>query len=106
MNPPRGPHAAAYYELRVAGHLDEHWSAWFHGLTPTREDNGTTILRGPVADHAELHGLLAKVRHLGTPLLSVNTTDPSAGPPTHPQAGTGWQVLPPAIDRSCRTPVP
>ena len=66
MNPP------ARYELRVGGHLDEHWSAWLGGLSLTREDDGTTTLRGAVADQAELHGLLAKVRDLGIPLLSVN----------------------------------
>jgi hypothetical protein len=60
------------YELRVGGHLDEHWSAWFGGLSLTREDDGTTTLRGEVADQAELHGLIAKVRDLGIPLLSVN----------------------------------
>ena len=59
------------YEIRVRGHLDEHWSAWFGGLVLTREDDGTTVLRGPVTDQAELHGLLAKVRDLGAPLLSV-----------------------------------
>ena len=41
------------------------------GLTVTLEDNGTTLLTGPVADQAALHGLLRKVRDLGTPLLSV-----------------------------------
>jgi hypothetical protein len=66
-----------HYELRVEGHLDEHWSAWFGGLTLTREDDGTTTLRGPVTDQAELHGLLSKIRDLGAPLLAVNT---SAGP--------------------------
>ena len=60
------------YELRVGGHLDEHWSAWFGDLTLIREDDGTTLLRGPIADQAELHGLLAKVRDLGVPLLSLN----------------------------------
>jgi hypothetical protein len=61
------------YELRVGVHLDEHWSAWFGGLTLTREDDGTTTLHGPVTDQAELHGLLAKVRDLGAPLLSVTS---------------------------------
>jgi hypothetical protein len=65
----------AQYELRLQGHLDEHWSAWFGGLTLTREDDGTTTLRGAVTDQAELHGLLAKIRDLGTPLLSVRTSD-------------------------------
>ena len=62
-------------EIRVRGHLDEHWSAWFAGLALTRADDGTTLLRGPVADQAELHGLLAKVRDLGAPLLSVTVND-------------------------------
>ena len=75
MSPRPRPHAPAHYELRVEGHLDEHWSAWFGGLTLTREDDGTTTLRGAVTDQAELHGLLAKIRDLGAPLLSVNTSD-------------------------------
>jgi hypothetical protein len=65
------------YELRIGGHLDEHWSAWFGGLTLIREDDGTTTLRGAVTDQAELHGLLAKIRDLGAPLLSVRTSDAS-----------------------------
>ena len=72
MNQRPGPYALVHYELRIQGHLDEHWSAWFGGLTLIREDDGTTTLRGAVADQAELHGLLAKVRDLGTTLISVN----------------------------------
>ena len=75
MSPRPRPQMPAHYELRVQGHLDEHWAAWFGGLTLTREDDGTTTLRGTVTDQAELHGLLAKVRDLGAPLLSVNTSD-------------------------------
>jgi hypothetical protein len=60
------------YELRIAGHLDEHWSAWFGGLAVVHEDDGTTTLRGTLADQAELHGVLAKIRDLGTTLISVN----------------------------------
>lgn len=63
------------YELRVEGHLDEHWSTWFGGMTLAREEDGTTTLRGTVTDQAELHGLLAKVRDLGATLISVRTTD-------------------------------
>jgi hypothetical protein len=63
------------YELRIAGHLDGHWSTWFGGLELSHEDDGTTSLRGPVADQSELHGLLAKVRDLGATLLSVTVTD-------------------------------
>jgi GTPase len=75
MSPRPTPHAPTHYELRVEGHLDEHWSAWFGGLTLSREDDGTTTLRGAVTDQAELHGLLAKIRDLGAPLLSVKTSD-------------------------------
>ena len=61
------------YQLRIAGHLDRQWSSWFGGLELTHEDDGTTSLRGVVADQAELHGLLAKVRDLGTNLISVTS---------------------------------
>ena len=75
MNQRPGPNAPAHYELRIEGHLDEYWSAWFGGLTLIREDDGTTTLRGAVTDQAELHGLLAKVRDLGTTLISVKPID-------------------------------
>ena len=68
-------HPTGAYELRIDGHLDEHWSTWFGGLTLIHADDGTTTLRGPVIDQADLHGLLAKVRDLGLTLLSVNSTD-------------------------------
>jgi len=61
----------ADYELRVSGHLDDHWSVWFEGSTLTRDRDGTTTLRGPVVDQAALHGLLGRVRDLGLTLLSV-----------------------------------
>jgi len=62
----------ARYEIRIKGHLDDRWAAWFDGLAITREDNGDTLLTGQVTDQAALHGLLRKVRDLGTPLLSVS----------------------------------
>ena len=65
------------YEIRIKGHLDDKWAAWFEGLTLTREDNGETLLTGPVVDQAALHGLLRKVRDLGMPLLSVTRVRPS-----------------------------
>lgn len=71
MNPRPEPRAPAHYEIRVAGHLDQHWSTWFAGLAIVHEDDGTTTLRGAVTDQAELHGLLAKVRDLGANLISV-----------------------------------
>lgn len=69
------PGAATHYQLRIAGHLDEHWSAWFGGLILIRQNDGTTTLRGPVVDQAELHGLIARVRDLGTTLISVEMID-------------------------------
>lgn len=60
------------YQIRLQGHLDARWSNWFGGMTITLEDTGETLLAGPVADQAALHGLLRKVRDLGLPLLSVN----------------------------------
>ncbi len=65
-----------YYAIRVKGHLDPCWSEWFEGLTVTRAEGGETILSGPVADQAALHGLLAKVRDLNLTLISVNRVDP------------------------------
>ena len=64
------------YELRVQGGLDGRWSAWFEGLQVSSDDHGVTTIAGPVADQAALHGLLAKVRDLGLPLLSVRQLDP------------------------------
>ena len=64
------------YEFRLKGHLDDRWSDWFEGLTITLEENGDTLLTGPVIDQAALHGLLKRVRDLGITLLSVNFVDP------------------------------
>ena len=63
------------YELRVAGHLDERWSAWFGDLTIACDDDGTCTLTGPVADQAQLHGILAKLRDIGVPLVSLRELD-------------------------------
>jgi hypothetical protein len=75
------PDAPTRYEVRVRGHLDPHWSAWFGGLTVTHEDDGTTTLRGPVADRVALPGLLARVRDVGATLISVSPDDTVPGPP-------------------------
>src|SRR3954470_23718108 len=66
-----GPDGPPRYEIRLQGRLDPRWAAWFDGLTLSTADDGTTALRGPVADQAALHGVLQKVRDLGLPLLSV-----------------------------------
>ncbi len=59
------------YRLRIAGHLDPHWSVWFDGLQLAYDTDGTTTLTGAVADQAALHGLLRKIRDLGVPLLEI-----------------------------------
>jgi hypothetical protein len=64
------------YQIRIEGHLGRQWTDWFGGLTLTLEDNGDTLLTGPVVDQAALHGLLKKVRDLGMPLVSVNRGKP------------------------------
>jgi hypothetical protein len=71
-----GPAEPARYELRVQGVLDPGRSAWFEGLRVTSDEPDVTIIAGPVADQAALHGLLAKVRDLGLPLLLVRRIDP------------------------------
>ena len=63
---------AKVYEICLKGHLDDRWAEWFDGMTIKLEEDGNTILSGPVADQAALHGLLKKVRDLGLPLLSAN----------------------------------
>jgi hypothetical protein len=67
---------AGEYEIRLKGHLDARWAAWFDGLILTRDVDGTTVIRGPVVDQAALHGLLHKVRDIGLPLVSVTRVDP------------------------------
>ena len=62
-------------EIRVKGQLDQHWSDWFEGLTITHNDQNETILTGPVVDQAALHGLLAKLRDLRLPIVSVNLSE-------------------------------
>ena len=60
------------YEIRVRGHLDARWAAWFDGLCLTHQSDGTTLIQGTVVDQAALHGLLGKVRDLGLPLIAVS----------------------------------
>jgi hypothetical protein len=68
------------YQIRIEGHLSQQWMDWFDGLSITLEEDGDTLLTGPVVDQAALHGLLKKVRDLGMPLVSVNPVEP--GPST------------------------
>ena len=62
-----------YYEIRLKGQLNARWADWFDGMTITLDNNGDTLLSGPVVDQAALHGLLKKIRDVGLTLLSVNT---------------------------------
>ena len=69
-------HEAGRYEIRLKGHLDPRWAAWFDGLSLIDESDGTTVIFGPVVDQAALHGLLQKVRDVGMPLVSVTRIEP------------------------------
>jgi hypothetical protein len=71
-NPKTDPGQPMFYELRIKGHLGDQWSDWFEGMNITLQENGSTLITGPVLDQAELHGLLKKVRDVGLTLLSVN----------------------------------
>ena len=71
LDPKTDSNQPMVYQIRVKGHLESEWTDWFGGLTITLEDNGETLLTGPVADQSALHGLLRKVRDLGMPLVSV-----------------------------------
>ena len=98
MNRPAATTApASTCQIRVAGHLDEHWSAWLGGFALTRGDDGTTVITGPVTDQAQLHGVLARVRDLGVPLLSL-TIDC-----TGPRAAASAHAIQPALERVLRT---
>ncbi len=66
------PGQPMFFQIRIKGHLGSEWTDWFEGLAITLEDNGDTLLTGPVVDQAALHGLIKKVRDLGIPLVSVN----------------------------------
>ena len=78
-NPTTEPRELIVYQIRVTGHLGREWSDWFDGLSITLQDNGETLLTGPVVDQAALHGLLRKVRDLGMVLLSVMCMQPGQG---------------------------
>ncbi len=69
------PNQPSIYQIRIKGHLGHEWEEWFDGLSIDLEENGDTLLTGPVIDQADLHGLLKKVRDLGMPLVSVNRVE-------------------------------
>ncbi len=67
------------YHIRVRGRLDDRWSDWLGGLTVQRDGDGTTVLVGPIVDQAALHGVIARIRDLGLPLLAVDRVAGSDG---------------------------
>jgi hypothetical protein len=76
IDPKTDPSQPIAYQIRIKGHLGREWTDWFEGLTITLEEDGNTLLTGPVVDQAALHGLLKKVRDLGLPLVSVSPIEP------------------------------
>jgi hypothetical protein len=75
LDPKKKPGQPVVYQIRLKGHLGSQWTNWFEGLTITLEEDGDTLLTGPVIDQAALHGLLKKVRDLGMPLVSVSPVE-------------------------------
>jgi hypothetical protein len=69
---------ADIYRIHIRGHLDPHWSDWLGGFAMHSLEDGTTLLTGPIVDQAALHGVLARIRDLGLPLLAVDRL-PKAG---------------------------
>ena len=72
------PGQTVIYQIRIKGHLSREWTDWFEGMAITLEEDGDTLLTGPVIDQAALHGLLKKVRDLGMPLVSVSPVKSSS----------------------------
>jgi hypothetical protein len=78
-----------FYRIRVSGHLDDRWADWFGGLDLQRQDDGTTVLVGPIVDQAALHGMLACIRDLALPLLAVDRVSATDGSASTRDRGGG-----------------
>ena len=70
------PNQPVIYQIRIKGHLDSQWTDWFEGLIIKQEADSNTLLSGPIADQAALHGLLKIVRDSGLPLVSISPVEP------------------------------
>ena len=68
-----------WYEIRLQGRLDERWAEWFDGMTIEMAPGGVTVLRGPIVDQSALHGLLARLRDLNLPLISIQAATQEDG---------------------------
>ncbi len=77
-------HQQMVYQFRIKGHLGTQWMGWFEGLTVILEEDGNTLLSGPVIDQSAMHGILKKIRDLGMPLLSMNPIDSDPAAKTDP----------------------
>ncbi len=75
INPRTTPSQPNIYEIRAKGHLGRQWTEWFGGLTIALEDDGVTLLTGPVVDQAAMYGLMKKLSDLGMSLISVNRVE-------------------------------
>ncbi len=85
QNSKTGSNPPLVYQIRIEGHLDQQWTDWFDGLTISLEEDGDTLLTGPIMDQAALHGLLKKVRDLGLPLVSVCPVKPKKANRSDPE---------------------
>ena len=61
-----------FYQIRVAGHLDDTWGDWFEGLKISNHENGEAMLSGLITDQSALYGVLNRFSSLGFTLISVN----------------------------------
>lgn len=104
MSNKQGPDGEAgqqiIYQIRIKGHLGRQWVDRFEGLVITLEENGSTLLTGPVVDQAALHGILRKIRDLGIALLSVNTVHAGPQDSAEVDTGSGGSIHPRTYDKT------